>query len=84
MLPVSGSRVTPGLVDETWVKVALPPDISTARAPLTVSFAATLGTAVDALPDVAKPVSVSGKIDAVTVSVTVVSAQFTGVDLSQS
>ena len=65
--------------------VALPPAPSVACAPLTLSFAATLLTGVDAVPAVAVPLSGCGTILPATVMVTVVVAQFgVGVDLSHS
>ena len=63
---------------------ALPVVPSVAGAPFTESFAATLAIGVDAVPDTAVPLSATGTIDAVTVTVSVVVAQFAGVLLSQS
>ena len=57
---------------------------STAAAPFTRSLAATFAMGVDAVPATALPVSATGTMDAVTVTVSVVSAQFGGVFLSQS
>ena len=64
--------------------VALPAPPSVAAAPLTVSLAATFAIGVDAVPATAVPVSATGRIDAVTVTVSVTVAQFTGVFLSHS
>jgi hypothetical protein len=64
--------------------VALPDAPSVAAAPLTVSFAATLGIGVAAVPATELPVSATGKMDAVTVTVSVAVAQLGGVFLSQS
>ena len=64
--------------------VALPDAPSVAAAPLTVSFAATSAIGVDAVPATAVPVSVTGWIEAVTVTVSVIVAQFAGVFLSHN
>jgi len=62
----------------------LPPLPRVAGAPFTVSFAATFAIGVEAVPATAVPLSATGTIDAVTVTVSVVVAQFAGVFLSQS
>ena len=49
--------------------VALPVAPNTAAAPLTVSFTATFAIGVDAVPAIAVPVSITGAIAAVTVTV---------------
>jgi len=63
---------------------ALPPLPKVAAAPFTESFAATFVIGVEAAPATAVPLSATGTIDAVTVTVSVVVAQLAGVFLSQS
>ena len=63
---------------------ALPPLPNVAATPFTVSLAATFAIGVDAVPATAVPLSATGTIDAVTVTVSVVVAQLAGVFLSQS
>jgi hypothetical protein len=65
-----------------WVTVAFVP--STAGAPFTVSFAATLATGVDAAPEVPVPLSATGTIAAATVIVTLLSLQLAGLFVSHS
>ncbi len=64
--------------------VALPAPPSVAGAPFTVSFAATLAIGVDAVPATVVPLSGTGRIEAVTVTVSVAVAQSGGVFLSHS
>src|SRR5580658_10760781 len=64
--------------------VALPAPPSVAAAPFTVSLAATFAIGVDAVPATAVPVSATGLIDAVTVTVSVAVAQSGGVFLSHT
>src|SRR5580658_4925421 len=64
--------------------VALPAPPKVAAAPFTVSFEATFAIGVEAVPATAVPVSATGMIDAVTVTVSVTVAQLGGVFLSQS
>jgi hypothetical protein len=64
--------------------VALPVPPSVAAAPFTVSFAATLAIGVLAAPATAVPLSGAGRIEAVTVTVSVTVAQSGGVFLSHS
>jgi len=63
---------------------ALPVAPKVAAEPFTVSLAATFAIGVDAVPATAEPLSATGAIEAVTVTVSVVVAQFAGVFLSQS
>ena len=69
----------PALVVETCETVALPPAPRVAGLPFTWSFDATFVIAVDAVPEVAVPLSVVGKMLAATVTVTVLGAQLAGV-----
>jgi predicted anti-sigma-YlaC factor YlaD len=64
--------------------VALPDVPSVTGDPLTESLAATLAIAVEAAPAVALPVSATGMIEALTVTVSVTVAQSGGVFLSHS
>ena len=56
----------------------------TAGEPFTLSFAATLTMAVVGVPEVAKPLSLLSTMLALTTTVSVVTAQFTGVLRSHS
>ena len=64
--------------------VTLPVAPNIAAAPLTVSFEATFAIGVEAVPATAVPVSATGTIEAVTVTVSVTVAQFGGVLLSHN
>ncbi len=82
--PVVVLSVIPDGQVPLWATVALPVPPSVAGAPFTVSFAATLPTGVLAAPATAVPLSATGRIDAVTVTVSVAVAQSGGVLLSHS
>ena len=77
--PVAGSSVMPvGHIPEV-ATVALPPAPKVAGLPFTLSLAAIFATGVDAVPEVALPLSAVGKMLAATVTVSVIGAQFAGV-----
>jgi hypothetical protein len=82
--PVTVLSARPAGQVPTCEIVASPAPPRVAGAPLTVSFAATLAIGVLAVPATAVPLSGTGRIDAVTVTVSVAVAQSGGVFLSHS
>ena len=82
--PVVVFRVSPAAQLPVCATVALPPAPSVAAAPLTWSLAATLAIGVEAMPEVALPVSFTGRMRAVIVTVAVAEPQLAGVLRSHS
>jgi hypothetical protein len=80
--PVVGSRVTPGFVVETWVRVTV---ASVTGTPLSVSLIRTFGTATPPVAPLATvPVSSTASITATdTTTVAVAVSQFAGFSTSQ-
>ena len=84
MAPVPVLSVMPAGQVPLVAMVALPLAPRVACWPLTLSLAATLAIGVLAVPATAVPDSVTGLMDAVTVMVSIIVAQLTGVFLSHS
>ena len=82
--PVAVFNAIPGGQLPLCATDALPVAPNTAAVPLTVSFEATFAIGVDAVPAAAVPVSATGTIELVTVTVSVTVAQFAGVFLSHN
>ena len=83
--PVVGFSAMPVGHVPNWATVAFgDAPLSIAGKPFTVSFAATLATGVDGVPEVAVPLSNVATILAVTVIVSIALPQLMGVFLSHS